>query len=96
MLATLRTLEGIDAPARARAIEERLRAGLEGHEVLGHGALLGVRVPGPDAIRRLRDEYRVLAGGCPAEPTIMRLFPPLNIENAELDEGLEALRSVLS
>ena len=96
ILATLIELEGIDAPARARAIEERVRAGLPGVEVLGRGALLGVRVSGPEAVKRLREEHGVLAGGCPGDPTVLRLFPPLNIVEADLDEGIQALSSIVS
>jgi acetylornithine/succinyldiaminopimelate/putrescine aminotransferase len=93
--ATLRALEVIDGPARARAIETRVREGLAGTEVLGHGALLGVRVPGPETARRLRTEHRVLAGGCPGDATVMRLFPPLTIDDDALDRGIAAIRSVL-
>jgi acetylornithine aminotransferase/acetylornithine/N-succinyldiaminopimelate aminotransferase len=94
--ATLAELEAMDAPARARAIEGRVREGLRGHEVRGHGALLGVRVPGPETVRRLREEQRVLAGGCPGDPTILRLLPPLTLTDEELAEGLEALRRVIA
>jgi acetylornithine/succinyldiaminopimelate/putrescine aminotransferase len=93
--ATLEALEAMDAPLRARAIEARVREGLPGVEVLGLGALLGVRVPGPDVTRRLREEHRVLVGGCPGDPTIVRLFPPVTITDAEIDEGLDAIRRVL-
>jgi acetylornithine aminotransferase/acetylornithine/N-succinyldiaminopimelate aminotransferase len=90
--ATLAELEEIDAPARARAIEKCVRGGLEG--VLGHGALLGVRVPGPETVQRLREEHHVLVGGCPGDKTIVRLLPPLNIELDELERGLDAIRRV--
>jgi acetylornithine aminotransferase/acetylornithine/N-succinyldiaminopimelate aminotransferase len=93
--ATLQALEEMDAPARARAIEARVRKGLLGIEVLGLGALLGVRVPGPEVTRRLREEHRVLVGGCPGDPTIVRLFPPVTASDAEIDEGVDALRRVL-
>ncbi|MHC4222614.1 MAG: aspartate aminotransferase family protein [Planctomycetota bacterium] len=94
--ATLSELEEIGAPARAHAIEERVRTSLEGKEVLGHGALLGVRVSGPEAVRRLREEHRVLVGGCPGDKTVLRLLPPLNIDPEELERGLEAIRRVSS
>ena len=93
--ATLAELERIDAPARAAHIESRFRAGLAGHEVLGHGALLGVRVAGADIVRRLREEHRVLTGGSPGDPTVVRVLPPLTLTEADIDEGLEALRRVL-
>ena len=74
-----------------------MRAALEGRcEVLGHGALLGVRGAGPTTVRRLREEHRVLAGGCPGDGTVLRLLPPLTLTDEELDEGLAALREVLA
>ena len=94
--ATLAELEEMDAPARARAIEKRVREGVRGREVLGHGALLGIRVPGPEVVKRLREEHRVLVGGCEGDPTVIRLFPPLVIRDEELDRGLEAILEVLS
>jgi len=94
--ATLQELEEIDAPARARAIEERVRRRLRGLEVLGHGALLGIRCPAKETVRRLREEKRVLAATCPGDGTVMRLLPPLTIRDAELDEGLSAIEAVLS
>jgi acetylornithine aminotransferase/acetylornithine/N-succinyldiaminopimelate aminotransferase len=99
--ATLRTLEEIDGPARARRIEAWVREGLAGaagvDEVLGRGALLGVRVrgDGPALAKRIRDERRVLLGGCPGDPSVLRLLPPLTLSDDELAEGLDALRSVL-
>ncbi|MHC4970855.1 MAG: aspartate aminotransferase family protein [Planctomycetota bacterium] len=94
--ATLAELEEIEAPALARRIEARVREALDGkHEVLGHGALLGVRGAGPDTLRRLREEHRVLAGGCPGDAAVLRLLPPLTLTDEELDEGLAALLEVL-
>ena len=90
--ATLAELEAIDAPQRAQAIETRVRAGLDA-EVLGHGALLGVRVSGSGAVAALRDQ-RVLVGGCPGDTSVIRLFPPVNITDDELDRGIRAIRSV--
>jgi len=90
--ATLAQLEELDAPSRAREIEARVRAGLAA-EVLGHGALLGVRVPGPEAVAALR-ERRVLVGGCPGDKTVIRLFPPLTIADEDLDLGLAAIAEV--
>ena len=76
---------------------DRVKEALDGrHEVLGHGALLGVRGAGPDTVRRLREEHRVLAGGCPGDATILRLLPPLTLTDEELDEGLAALEEVLA
>jgi acetylornithine/succinyldiaminopimelate/putrescine aminotransferase len=94
--ATLQELEEIDAPARAKAIEERVRRRLRGREVLGHGALLGIRAPAKETVKRLREEKRVLAATCPGDATVVRLLPPLTIREAELDEGMAAIEAVLS
>jgi acetylornithine aminotransferase/acetylornithine/N-succinyldiaminopimelate aminotransferase len=94
--ATLAELEAIDGPARALAIEAQVRDALAGTEVLGRGCLLGVRVPGPEVTKTLRDEHRVLVGGCPGDTTVVRLFPPINIDEADLARGLAAIRSVLA
>lgn len=95
MEATLQQLEEMDAPARARAIEERVRRRLRGREVLGHGALLGIRGPAKETVKRLREEKRVLAATCPGDATVVRILPPLTITDAELDEGMAAIEAVL-
>jgi acetylornithine aminotransferase/acetylornithine/N-succinyldiaminopimelate aminotransferase len=94
--ATLAELEELDGPARALAVEAQVREGLPGVEVLGRGCLLGIRVPGPAVTRTLRDEHRVLVGGCPGDATIIRIFPPINIDADGLARGLDAIRSVLA
>jgi len=94
--ATLATLEEIDGPARARAIETRVREGLPGIEVVGRGALLGVVGPGKEAVAALREKHGVLVGGCPGNPRVLRLMPPVTITDAELDIGLGSIREVLA
>ena len=86
----------MDAPARARAIEERVRRRLRGREILGHGGLLGLRAPAKDTVQRLRAEKKVLAATCPGDATVVRLLPPLTISDTELDEGIAAIQAVLS
>jgi len=93
--ATLAELAEIDGPARARSIERRVRDALPGLEIRGLGGLLGlVTGDAKTAVRRLREDHRVLAGTCPGDARVVRLFPPLNITDAELAEGLAALREV--
>jgi len=94
--ATLAALEDMDAPARARAIEERVRRRLRGREILGHGGLLGLRAPAKETVQRLRTEKKVLAATCPGDATVVRLLPPLTISDTELDEGIAAIQAVLS
>jgi acetylornithine aminotransferase/acetylornithine/N-succinyldiaminopimelate aminotransferase len=93
--ATLAELEEIDAPTRARAIEQRVREALPGIEVRGLGALLGVLGPGPELVGRMREKHGVLVGGCPGDPSVVRLLPPLTVTDEELDQGLAALGSEL-
>lgn len=94
--ATLAELEEMDAPERAQAIETRVRKELRGHEVLGHGALLGIRAHGVKTVRVLRHKHRVLVGSCPGDKEVIRLLPPLTITDEELGEGLAVLKKVLS
>lgn len=94
--ATLTELERIDGPRCAKEIEACVREGLPGREILGHGAMLGIRVPGPEVTKTLREKHRVLVGGCPGDTTVIRIFPPLNITDDDLERGLAAIRSVLA
>jgi acetylornithine aminotransferase/acetylornithine/N-succinyldiaminopimelate aminotransferase len=93
--ATLAQLEEMDAPQRAQEIEAHVRKRLRGQEVLGHGALLGVRAEGKKTVRLLRNKHQVLAGTCPGDAEVVRLLPPLTITDAELALGLDALEAVL-
>lgn len=94
--ATLATLEQIDGPARAQAIEARVRAALPDIEMLGRGALLGIVGPGKEAVTELREKHGVLVGGCPGDPRVLRVIPPLTVSDDELDLGLAAIREVLA
>ena len=100
--ATLGMLLQIDGPARARAIEETVRGALKDvagiAEIRGLGALLGVVLDRPAApvLAAWRDQHRVLAGGCPGDANVIRLFPPLTIEPADLEAGLGTLREILA
>ncbi len=93
---TLEVLEDMDAPVAAQAIESTVRAALPGTEILGRGALLGVVGPGKAVVATLREKHGVLVGGCPGDPRVLRLMPPLNITPAELDFGLAAIREEIS
>ena len=84
---TLAMLEEIDGPARARAIEAQVREAFP--NALGRGALLGIEAPG--AVAPLREKHGVLVGGCPGNPDIIRLMPPLTITEEELALGLDAI-----
>jgi len=100
--ATLDTLLEIDGPARARAIEEAVRGALRDvagiREIRGLGALLGIALDRPAApvLKVWREQHHVLAGGCPGDANLIRLFPPLTIEPVDLETGLDSLSEVLA
>jgi acetylornithine/succinyldiaminopimelate/putrescine aminotransferase len=87
---TLAMLEEIDGPARARAIEAQVRDTFP--DARGRGALLGIEAPG--AVQPLREKHGVLVGGCPGDPNLIRLMPPLTISKEELAQGLDAIASL--
>ena len=97
--ATLRVLEEQDLPARALVLEERLRARLSGVQgvrgVRGKGLLLGVELERPCAdVQRALFDKRILVGSS-IDPQVLRLLPPLVLEEHELDRFVDALCQVL-
>ncbi|PKQ01933.1 MAG: acetylornithine transaminase, partial [Alphaproteobacteria bacterium HGW-Alphaproteobacteria-12] len=58
--------------------------------VRGEGLMLGLkcRVPNTDLVAALREEKMLTVG---AGDNVVRLLPPLNIEEAHLDEAMEKL-----
>ncbi|WP_254766427.1 aspartate aminotransferase family protein [Salinilacihabitans rarus] len=99
--ATLDVLVEEDLAANAAAVGDYLTAGLAAsdlplRDVRGEGLLLGIEVK-RGANRVLRDlalDHRVLA--LPAGRTVVRLLPPLIVEEGHADELLEALTDVLA
>ncbi|MFA7639258.1 MAG: aspartate aminotransferase family protein [Parvibaculum sp.] len=59
-------------------------------EIRGEGLMLGIRcrIPNTDLVAALRDEKMLTVG---AGDNVVRLLPPLNIEEAHLDEAVEKL-----
>jgi acetylornithine/succinyldiaminopimelate/putrescine aminotransferase len=99
--AVLAELQRIDAPAAARRAGDRLTDALMATpgvtDVRGLGLLLAVELePGTDA--------KAVASSCLAAglvlnavtPTALRLAPPLNISDDEMDEGVGLLGKVLA
>ncbi len=101
--------------ARARAVGERLRAGLEGivaeqphaGEVRGMGPMLAVefvtdrhsKTPYPDLVLEITKQ--ALARGlivirAGLHSNCIRLLPPLDLTDAEVDEGLRVLREAVA
>lgn len=93
LLATQHVIREEKLVERARAIEARARAVLPG-QVLGRGALLGVRLSTPvqPIVAALRDRGFLVGGS--DDPHVLRLMPPLTLPFEALDELGDALRSL--
>ena len=99
--ATVRTLVDEDVPAHAADVgsylQERLDAELgdEVREVRGEGLMVGVEVKrgAMGYLRELAIEHQVLA--LPAGRTVVRLLPPLTIDEAQADAVVDALAEVI-
>ncbi|MWV41529.1 aspartate aminotransferase family protein [Natrialba sp. INN-245] len=100
--ATISTLVEEDVPANAAEIGEYLTTELEAalgdeiREVRGEGLLIGIELKrGANRIARdLALEHQVLA--LPAGRTVLRLLPPLVIDESHADQLIEALSAVIA
>jgi len=102
-LDVLRTLSEPDFLASVRARGEHLDAGLERiaktssriKAVRGRGLMWGVELTGPAApvVTAARERQLLILS---AGPNVLRLLPPLVIEDADLDRGLTVLAEVLA
>lgn len=97
--AVLAEMRRLDAPALAARRGDRFASALRQlpgvSEVRGHGLLLAAEVPGHDAsvlYRALLDHGLVVNA---VGPTSLRFAPPLTVTDAEIDEAIDILRSVL-
>lgn len=100
-LATIDVIEAQDLPARAAAKGAYVLAQLSAldapvvREVRGLGLMVGIELR-----TRVRAYLEALIGegvlALPAGPTVLRLLPPLVIDDADLDLVLAALRRVLA
>ena len=95
--AVLRTIEAEGLLTRVRRLSARLQSECVTGPVTavqGMGYLLGLRTvpPAREVLARLR-EKKILAGGA-ADPRIVRLLPPLVLENAHVDELVAALKEI--
>ena len=100
--ATLSVIDDEDVPAHAAAMGEYLTTELDAavgdqvREIRGAGLMTGIEVK-RGSNRLLRDlaiEHGVLA--LPAGRTVLRLLPPLTIEEEHVDRVVEALAAVLA
>ncbi|MHB9862974.1 acetylornithine transaminase [Streptomyces sp. YIM S03343] len=100
-LAVLDTIAGEGLLDNVKRQSEKLREGVEslGHPMIGHvrgaGLLLGIVLTGPYAprVQQAAQEAGFLVNA-PA-PDVVRLMPPLNIGDAEVDAFLAALPGIL-
>ena len=97
--ATLEVRVEEDLPAHATALEARLRRALEGVQgvrgVRGRGLLLGLELePGAAGVQKALFERRILTGSS-IDPQVLRLLPPLVLEEDELDHFVATLCDVL-
>jgi predicted acetylornithine/succinylornithine family transaminase len=110
-LAVLAEISEQDLTANVRHQEQRIREIIAGWnlpvitEVRGVGLLLGVGID-PSKVPTPEGKYpaaficgKLIEAGLlvpPAGPETLRLLPPLNVSDAEVDEALAILKSVLS
>ena len=105
-LEVVKTLADADFLASVRARGEHLRAGLERiartaptsskiKNIRGRGLMWGVELTGPAApvVTAARERYLLILS---AGPNVLRLLPPLVIEDADIDRGLAVLTEVLA
>ncbi len=103
-IAVLKTVLQDQLVERARAAGERIKKGLGEiakerssiKEIRGRGLLWGVEldVPAGPVVERLLRDHRVVAGV--AGEQVLRLAPPLIIQNDAIDRGLEAIKKALA
>ncbi|UYZ65002.1 aspartate aminotransferase family protein [Hymenobacter weizhouensis] len=95
-LAVLEVMEQENLVEHAAELGHYLRRELEAHagaeEIRGRGLMVGIKYGFP--VKNLRDqllaEHHIFVGNA-ADPTVLRLLPPLNITKAEVDRFLMAL-----
>jgi predicted acetylornithine/succinylornithine family transaminase len=93
--AVLDTVEDPELLPKVRAKGERLRLGLEGIglEVRGIGLMLAFRtVDGPDLVSRALSEQRLVLNA--TGPDTVRLLPPLNVSDADIDEAVARIAAL--
>jgi acetylornithine/N-succinyldiaminopimelate aminotransferase len=94
--AVLDEVEDPELPAAVRAKGERLRVGLEGLglDVRGIGLMLAFRAAdGPGLVAQALAEQRLVLNA--TGPDTVRLLPPLNVSEADVDEAVRRIGAVL-
>jgi acetylornithine/N-succinyldiaminopimelate aminotransferase len=94
--AVLDEVENPELRAGVRAKGERLRVGLEGLglDVRGIGLMLAFRTAdGPGLVARALAEQRLVLNA--TGPDTVRLLPPLNVSEADIDEAVRRIGAVI-
>jgi acetylornithine/succinyldiaminopimelate/putrescine aminotransferase len=89
-------LDSLPELERVRAAGERLRTGLErlGLDVRGIGLMLAFTVPdAPGVVSRALSEQRLVLNA--TGPDTVRLLPPLNVSDEDLDEAVSRIDALL-
>jgi predicted acetylornithine/succinylornithine family transaminase len=89
-------LDSLPELERVRTAGERLRLGLEGLglDVRGIGLMLAFAVPdAPDVASRALSEQRLVVNA--TGPETVRLLPPLNVSDEDLDEAVSRIDALL-
>jgi acetylornithine/succinyldiaminopimelate/putrescine aminotransferase len=105
-LASLRVILAEDLPARAGRTGERIRRELRGlgeqyggvRDVRGQGLLIGLELETAERTRAFAErafQEGVIIGWTLHSDTVIRLAPPLNISETELERGLAGLATAL-
>jgi acetylornithine aminotransferase len=95
-LAVLEVIEQENLLAHAAETGDYLRTELLAHagaeEIRGRGLMVGIKYDFPikDVRDKLLSEHHIFVGNA-SDPTVLRLLPPLNISQVEVDRFLQAL-----
>jgi acetylornithine/N-succinyldiaminopimelate aminotransferase len=100
-LAVLEVIEQENLLEHARQMGEYLKTELlangDAQEVRGRGLMVGLKYDFP--IKNVRDqlltEHHIFVGNA-SDPTVLRLLPPLNIKQEEVDQFLQALYALIA
>ncbi|TGE25846.1 aminotransferase class III-fold pyridoxal phosphate-dependent enzyme [Hymenobacter aquaticus] len=73
-------------------LRQELEAKAGAEEIRGRGLMVGIKYDFPikDVRDKLLTDYHIFVGNA-SDPTVLRLLPPLNITQAEVDRFLQAL-----
>jgi acetylornithine/N-succinyldiaminopimelate aminotransferase len=93
MLATLGVIAEEQLMPRAAHIESKIRSELAALPlaILGHGALLGLKLAKAAQLKSYLFERRILLGTS-SDPSVLRLMPPLNCTDQALATLIDAIR----